>query len=72
MNFNSNYEENKGWVQNDNGTLTNSTLANEIIREGEKKYLTIAFDITRKEAGSFVNFASVDELQILGGISDDE
>ena len=72
MNFNSKYSENNGWELLEDGTLINRTLANTIINEGEKKYLTIAFDITRKEAGSFINFASVDELQILGGISDEK
>lgn len=72
MNFNPEYAENNGWELTEDGILTNRTLSNEIINEGEKKYLTVAFDITRKEAGSFINFASVDELQILGGISDEE
>ena len=43
------------------------TVSNVNIYENDKKYLTIAFDITRKEAGSFMNMASVDDLQILGG-----
>ncbi len=72
MSFNPEYAENKGWELSEDGLLTNRTLANELINEGQKKYLTVAFDITKKEAGSFVNFASVDELQILGGISDEE
>ena len=72
MSFNPNYAENAGWVLNDDGTLSNTTLADELIDENEKKYLTVAFDITRKEAGSFVNFVSVDELQILGGTEDEE
>ena len=67
MSFNDKYEENKGWVMNDNGYLENNTLFDQLINSGEKKYLTIAFDITRKEAGSFINYASVDDedLQIL-------
>lgn len=67
MSFNDKYEENKGWVMNDNGYLENNTLFDELINSGEKKYLTIAFDITKKEAGSFINYASVDDedLQIL-------
>lgn len=67
MSFNPEYSENKGWEQTEEGTLINRTLANELIYENEKKYLTVAFDITRKEAGSFVNYASVDELEVLGG-----
>ena len=49
------------------GYLENNTLFDQLINSGEKKYLTIAFDITRKEAGSFVNYASVEDedLQIL-------
>lgn len=67
MTFNPNYEENKGWTVNDNGYAENRTLASELIRGGEKKYLTIAYDISRKEAGSFINYAAVDDddLQIL-------
>lgn len=67
MSFNANYEENKGWTLNDDGSLTNDSLSNDPISENEKRYLTVAFDITRKEAGSFVNYASVDEVNILGG-----
>lgn len=67
MSFNPEYSENQGWELQEDGTLTNRTLADEVINEGEKKYLTVAFDITRKEAGSFVNFVSVDDLEILGG-----
>lgn len=71
MSFNPDYEENAGWVLNEDGTLSNTTLSDELIYENEKKYLTVAFDITRKEAGSFVNFVSVDDLQILGGDEDE-
>ena len=67
MTFNEEYEENKGWVLNEDGYVENSTLFDQLVKGGEKKYLTIAFDITRKEAGSFVNYAAVDDedLQIL-------
>lgn len=67
MKFNENYEENKGWTLNEDGYLENSTLSEELVNAGEKKYLNIAFDITKKEAGSFVNYAVVedDDLQIL-------
>lgn len=67
MSFNPEYSENKGWELTEEGTLINRTLSDVLIYENEKKYLTVAFDITRKEAGSFVNFASADELEILGG-----
>ena len=67
MSFNPEYAENKGWEMTDEGAVVNKTLADTLIYENDKKYLTIAFDITRKEAGSFINMASVDDLQILGG-----
>lgn len=72
MSFNESYAENQGWFLNEDGTLTNVSLANELLEEGQKKYLTIAFDVTRKEAGSFINTASVDDLEILGGATDEE
>lgn len=71
MSFNSEYSENKGWEMSEDGILYNRTLENELIKENEKKYLTVAFDITRKEAGSFINYASVDEVKILGGEEDE-
>lgn len=71
MSFNKDYEENKGWTLNDDGLLTNNTLENDLIEENGKRYLTIALDVTRKEAGSFVNNVSVDELEILGGTADE-
>lgn len=72
MSFNPNYLENKGWELSDDGVLENRTLSNELIDENESKYLTIAFDITSKEAGSFINYASIDELNILGGKEDEK
>lgn len=71
MSFNASYAENEGWELNEDGTLTNTTLADDLIYENEKRYLTVAFDITRKEAGSFVNYVSVDGLEILGGTEDE-
>lgn len=67
MKFNPDYEENKGWVMTEYGYLENNTLFDQLVAGGEKKYLTVAFDIVRKEAGSFVNYAAVDDedLQIL-------
>ena len=72
MVFNENYAENKDWFLNEDGTLTNISLANDLLEEGQKVYLNIAFDIVRKEAGSFINTASVDDLEILGGTTDEE
>lgn len=72
MSFNPDYEENKGWELQEDGTLINTTLSNVLIEENQKKYLTVAFDITRKEAGSFINYVSIDDLQILGGTEDEQ
>ncbi len=65
MAFNNEYDENSGWSLDSNGFLINENLKNTLIYGGEKKYLTIAFDITSKEAGEFVNSASVYDLQPL-------
>jgi len=65
MAFNEDYTENEGWEVDDNGFLVNRTLGDEIIYGGDKKYLTIAFYITSKEAGEFVNSASIYDLQPL-------
>lgn len=67
MSFNKEYEENVGWILNDNGYLENNTLATTLIQGGEKKYLSLALDIFRKEAGSFINNVAVEDedLQIL-------
>lgn len=72
MSFNPEYSENKGWELGEDGNLYNRTLENDLIRENEKKYLTVAFDITRKEAGSFINYASADDIKILGGEEDED
>ena len=66
MKFNKSYEENKTWELN-NGILENKSLSKKLIKPGEKVYLDIAFDIEQKEAGTFINYASVsdDSLQIL-------
>lgn len=67
MSFNEEYEENKGWILNKDGYLENRSLSNELIESGSKKYLTLMLEITRKEAGSFINYASIsdDSLEIL-------
>ena len=61
MTFNDSYEENKDWVLNEDGTLENTSLSGTIIQEGEKKYLTLSLDISRKEAGTFVNYVSISD-----------
>lgn len=61
MSFNHNYEENKGWSVKEEGILQNNSLKDTLIKGGEKKYVTLALDIVSKEAGTFVNYASVSE-----------
>lgn len=72
MSFNKDYEENKNWVLNDNGTLVYDGLKDTLIKGSEKKYVTLALDITSKEAGSFVNYASVtnDDIKIFSRNND--
>ena len=67
MSFNESYEENNGWTLNSDGYIENKTLFEDLVESGQKKYLTLALDISRKEAGSFINSASVEEedLQML-------
>lgn len=64
MSFNQNYEENRNWISKDNGTLVYEGLKDTLIKGAEKKYVTLALDITSKEAGSFVNYASVTDDNI--------
>ena len=71
MMFNPEDPINKGWELEDDGYLINKSLVNDLIYGKEKRHLTLALDIVRKEAGSFINYASVEDsdLQILGGVS---
>lgn len=61
MTFNPQYEENQGWELKEDGYIENNSLEKELVYAGDKKYLTVAFDITRKEAGSFINYALVED-----------
>lgn len=70
MAFNPNYSENKGWELNSDGFLENKSLANTLLYgkgKDNKKNLMIAFDITQKEAGKFVNKVIVrdEDMQML-------
>lgn len=71
MTFNPDDPTNKDWELNEDGHLINRSLSTDLIYGKEKRYLTLALDIARKEAGSFINYASVEDsdLQILGGVS---
>ena len=71
MSFNKDYAENKGWKLTEEGILENDSLASTVLNENDKKYITVAFDITSQEAGSFVNVASIEDLQIMGGVTDE-
>lgn len=71
MTFNDKYDENKNWKVQEDGSLLNTSLSDKLIKENDKEYLTISFDISSKEAGSFVNNAYISDLQILGGRIDE-
>ncbi len=72
MTFNKDYAENKGWSLNEEGYVENTTLENKLMYSNDKQYLTVAFDISRKEAGSFINIASVDEDDLKVYVTGDE
>ena len=65
------FYENKNWKVQEDGSLLNTSLSDKLIKENDKEYLTISFDISSKEAGSFVNNAYISDLQILGGRIDE-
>ena len=73
MIFNENYAENKDWVLSDSGYLENVSLSAIPILSGETKYLTLSLDLTRKEAGSFINNAIIEDtdLMIYSGTASD-
>ena len=63
MTFNENYKENANWYKEpgDVNNVLNNSLSNKLIYAGQKEVLTVAFDITRKEAGSFKNIVEITE-----------
>lgn len=73
MTFNENYAENKDWALSDSGYLENVSLSALPILSGETKYLTLSLDLTRKEAGSFINNAIIEDtdLMIYSGTASD-
>lgn len=73
MKFNASYPENAGWELNDSGYLENKSLANSVLNAGEKKYINLSLDLVRKEAGSFINYAIIEEsdLDIYNGTISD-
>ena len=69
MEFNSSYAENSGWSVSESGYLENTSLSGKALNSGEKKYITLSLDLTRKEAGTFINYVMVDDsdLEIYNG-----
>ena len=57
--FKQEYDENKDWVLV-NGKVISTALADQLIKPGETKYLTVALYMpTREQAGTFINTVSV-------------
>lgn len=69
MKFNASYPENVGWELSNTGYLENKSLSNYVLNAGEKKYINLSLDLVRKEAGSFINYAIIEEsdLEIYNG-----
>lgn len=61
--FNSSDEYNKQWFEL-NGIIYSKTYENDLIKPGETRYLQIVLDMPRREeAGTFLNTASIVEMQ---------
>ena len=77
MTFDPNLAENDGWYESD-GLLYYSNLSSTLLMPGEKYYITIALNLVTDSGGSYVNFVSVNDLQVqpissdLTGVKDDE
>lgn len=69
MTFNPNLAENDGWYEND-GLLYYSNLDSTLLMPGEKYYITIALDLVTDSGGAYVNFVSVNDLQVQSVVSD--
>lgn len=69
MTFNPNLAENDGWYESD-GLLYYSNLDSTLLMPGEKYYITIALDLVTDSGGSYVNFVSVNDLQVQSIVSD--
>ena len=77
MTFDPNLAENDGWYESD-GLLYYSNLSSTLLMPGEKYYITIALNLVTDSGGSYVNFVSVNDLQVqpissdLTEVKDDE
>ena len=69
MTFDPNLAENDGWYEND-GLLYYSNLDSTLLMPGEKYYITIALNLVTNSGGSYVNFVSVNDLQVQSVVSD--
>lgn len=77
MTFDPNLAENDGWYESD-GLLYYSNLSSTLLMPGEKYYVTIALNLVTDSGGSYINFVSVNDLQVqpissdLTEVKDDE
>ena len=75
MKFNPEYSENKGWYQSSDEYIEYQDLynANTLLEPGVKHNIALALDISTNEAGSFLNYAIIeqDDLKIFGGKKDE-
>ena len=69
MTFDPNLAENDGWYEND-GLLYYSNFDSTLLMPGEKYYITIALNLVTDSGGSYVNFVSVNDLQVQSVVSD--
>lgn len=69
MTFDPNLAENDGWYESD-GQLYYSNLDSTLLLPGEKYYITIALNLVTDSGGSYVNFVSVNDLQVQSVVSD--
>ena len=69
-----NKELNKEWSQNDDGTVTNTSLKNKLINAGETKTLTLTLtkDMTRNTTGTIINLAEIKKSSNDYAISDNK
>ena len=67
-----NKELNKEWSQNNDGTVTNTSLKNKLINAGETKTLTLTLtkDMTRNTTGTIINLAEIKKSSNDYAISD--
>ncbi len=64
--------QNKGWIKNNDGSVTNTSLSSEFIKPGESKELTLVLkkQLTENDTGSIKNVAEIAESRNVYNISD--